>query len=108
MTNERNGTKRTKNMNTPLTVGQAFDRIRARFATQAERELAHAKEFLLAEAEWHAKVAARVPAEQRKELAAMLVAAKAHSAAGAVSTTVPKDDAEETGAAKRVGGARQS
>lgn len=90
-----NGKPRTRNTNGPITVGVAFDRIRERLRTQPARELAHAKEFLLAEAEWLCKIAARVPAEHRGELAAMLVAVKAHSAAGAVSTLVPAPEQED-------------
>lgn len=73
-----------------LTVGQAFDKIRERFRTQPERELAHARAFLAAEAEWHGKVASCVPESERGTLARMLdaPAPRAHDVASVSSPAI--------------------
>lgn len=69
--------KRTRNPASTITVGKAFDTIRARVSTAAARqqEIVHA--FKLEEAAWVDKQMTRVPAESRGQLAKMLNAAAA-------------------------------
>ncbi len=85
--------KRPRDMS--LTVGQAFDRARERFATQADRELAHAREFLAAEAEWHGRIAARVPEKDRDTLARMLENTGAPKVASTISGHIDEDDEDD-------------
>lgn len=75
MTTSATKPKRTRNPASTITVGRAFDTIRARVSTASarEKEIVHA--FKLEEAAWVDKQMARVPAESRGQLATMLNAA---------------------------------
>jgi hypothetical protein len=80
--------KRTRNANSPLTVGAAYDKCRARLATEEERRAAHVREFIDAEAEWHTNVKMRVPEQDRAQLDEILARASVRDGLPPRTTTV--------------------